>query len=52
MTTPAAAPPATPQPLPSLESHNEKMRDEYETGLDKTGPQWERLDEENEGSEP
>jgi hypothetical protein len=48
VTTPAP----TPQPPESLEDFRERMKDEYRTGLDKVGPQWERVAEENEGSEP
>lgn len=35
---------------PENEALREKLRDEYNTGLDKTGPQWERDDDEQEAA--
>lgn len=38
-----------PAPIPSTE---EKLRDEYDSGLDKTGPQWEGGDDQDEEPGP
>lgn len=52
MTTPAAAPPALPKPSPAdpKERIDPVLRDEYDSGLDQTGPRYES--EEDEGCEP